>query len=143
MMMTNSTMLPHAPYRDATTPIAADGQVAISLEVTNTGSRDGDEVVQLYVHSVQTSVTRPVKELKGFRRVGLAAGEIKTVTFWLDGRQLAFYDQVMAYVVEPGPVEVMVGASAQDIRLRGEFTICGAAAEVGRDKVFFSVAQVQ
>jgi beta-glucosidase len=117
-------------------------QVAISVDISNTGSRAGEEVVQLYVHDVQASVTRPLKELKGFKRVALAPGETRTVTFRLDARQLGFYNLDMACVVEPGEVEVLVGSSSQDIRLRGAFTIAGAPADVGRDKVFFSTVEV-
>jgi beta-glucosidase len=95
------------------------------------------------VHDVHASVTRPVKELKGFKRVGLAPGQTRTVTFVLDARQLGFYDQNMAYVVEPGTIEVVVGGSSQDIRLRGSFDIAGAVADIAHDKVFFSTASVQ
>jgi beta-glucosidase len=111
--------------------------------VTNTGDRAGDEVVQLYVHDAHASVTRPVKELKGFKRIGLAPGETQTVTFVLDARQLGFYDQHMAYVVEPGTIEVMLGGSSQDIRLCGSFAIAGDVTEIAHDKVFFSAASVQ
>ncbi|HEX9369883.1 MAG TPA: glycoside hydrolase family 3 N-terminal domain-containing protein [Roseiflexaceae bacterium] len=122
--------------------VAPAGQVAISVDVRNTGERAGDEVVQLYVHDMHASVTRPVKELKGFKRVGLAPGETKTVTFTLDARQLAFYGQDMAFAVEPGAIEVLVGSSSEDIRLRGGFTIAGEPAEVG-DKIFFSSVTVR
>jgi beta-glucosidase len=122
---------------------AANQQVAISIAIGNTGSRAGDEVVQLYIHQSHTSVTRPVQELKGFQRISLAPGETRTVTFLLDVRQLGFYNQAMAYVVEPGTVEVMIGSSSQDIRARGTFTITGVTTDVGRDKVFFSTATVE
>jgi beta-glucosidase len=122
---------------------AANEQVAISITITNTGSRAGDEVVQLYIHQAHTSVTRPVQELKGFQRIVLAPGETRTITFQLDIRQLGFYNQAMAYVVEPGTVEVMIGSSSQDIRARGAFTIAGATTDIGRDKVFFSTTTVE
>ena len=95
---------------------AANEQVAISIAITNTGNRAGDEVVQLYIHDLHASVTRPVQELKGFQRISLAPGETRTITFQLDVRQLGFYNQAMAYVVEPGVIEVMIGSSSQDIR---------------------------
>lgn len=123
--------------------VAPVGRLAIVVDITNTGARAGDEVVQLYVHDVRASVTRPVKELKGFVRVGLAPGETRSVTFELDARQLGFYDARMHYVVEPGEVEVMVGSSSQDIRLRGTFAIAGATTDVGANKVFFSAASVR
>jgi beta-glucosidase len=121
----------------------ANEQVAISIAISNTGSRAGDEVVQLYIHQSHTSVTRPVQELKGFQRISLAAGEKRTVTFQLDLRQLGFYNQAMAYVVEPGTIEVMIGSSSQDIRARGSFTITGPATDIGHDKVFFSRSTVE
>jgi beta-glucosidase len=117
--------------------------VAISIAITNTGSCAGDEVVQLYIHQSHTSVTRPVQELKGFQRIGLAPGETRTVTFQLDVRQLGFYNQAMAYVVEPGTIEVMIGSSSQDIRARGTFAITRAITDISHDKVFFSTATVE
>lgn len=123
--------------------IAPDGQVVISADISNTGSRAGDEVVQLYVHDPQASVTRPVKELKGFKRISLEPGETRTVSFTLAASQLAFYDIDMNYVVEPGTIEVMVGASSEDIRLRDTFTITGATTDAGLNKILFSTVSVQ
>src|SRR5262249_517383 len=94
--------------------------------------RAGDEVVQLYVHDAVASVTRPVKELKGFKRITLDAGETKTVTFELSVQQLGFYDRSMAFVIEPGTIEVMIGCSSEDIRLTGRFEIIGATTTVPR-----------
>ncbi|HEX5689522.1 MAG TPA: glycoside hydrolase family 3 C-terminal domain-containing protein, partial [Roseiflexaceae bacterium] len=116
--------------------VAPTGRVAISFEIANTGERTGDEVVQVYVRDTLASVTRPVKELKGFARVTLEPGEKHTVTFELDARQLGFYDQRMRFVVEPGAIEIMVGSSSEDIRLRGSFAIAGTTADVGQEKVF-------
>jgi beta-glucosidase len=99
--------------------------------------------VQLYIHQVHASVTRPVQELKGFKRISMAPGETRTITFQLDVRQLGFYNQAMAYVVEPGAVEVMIGSSSQDIRARAMFTIAGATTDISRDKVFFSTTTVE
>jgi len=109
--------------------IGPDGAVTVSVDVTNTGDRSGDEVVQLYVHRRGVSVTRPVKELKGFKRITLGAGEKTTVTFTLLGSQLGFYNLDMEFVVEPGAVEVMVGSSSADIHLTGEFEIVGRATD--------------
>lgn len=105
--------------------VPADGAIEVRAEVTNTGSRAGEEVVQLYLHDVVASATRPVKELKGFRRLALEPGETRQVTFHLDLGQLAFYDRDMEFVVEPGQVEVLVGGSSEDIRLTGSFEITG------------------
>ena len=83
--------------------------VTIRVDVTNTGQRAGDEVVQLYVRDEEASVARPVKELRGFRRLHLAAGECRTVAFRLSTEQLAYYDIDMRRVVEPGTVRLFVG----------------------------------
>jgi beta-glucosidase len=99
--------------------------VTIGATIKNTGQYAGDEVVQLYVHDVVASITRPVKELKGFKRITLQPGEQKTVMFTLDVRHLGFYDRDMKFVVEPGQVEVMVGSSSEDIRLASSFNITG------------------
>lgn len=118
--------------------VVAGESVDISLTVRNTGERAGDEVVQLYVRDTASTVTRPVKELCGFKRVSLAPGESKMVTFTLAVNQLAFYNLDMVYAVEPGTIEVMVGSSSDDIRLTGSFEIAGAVTDVSADKVYFS-----
>jgi beta-glucosidase-like glycosyl hydrolase len=104
--------------------IPADGKVTVSIEVQNTGERAGDEVVQLYVHDVQCSVKRPVKELRGFQRITLKPGEKKTVSFELPGSKLAFYDvNTHGFLVEPGAFDIMVGSSSADIRLTGQLQV--------------------
>jgi len=100
-----------------------NGEVTVSASVTNTGDRDGDEVVQLYVRDPVASVTRPVLELKGFARVGLPAGGSARVTFGLPVGQLGFYDRDLEYVVEPGSIDVLVGTSSADLDLAGSFTV--------------------
>ena len=92
--------------------IGAAGRATVTVDVTNTGARAGDEVVQLYVHGRVASVTRPVKELRGFERVSLAPGEKKTVRFTLGPEALRFTDENMARVVEPGLFDVMLGNSS-------------------------------
>jgi beta-glucosidase len=120
--------------------IPQDGNVNIELDVQNTGDREGDEVVQLYIHYKPSncSITRPVKELKGFKRIQLNAGEKKHLIFTLYAHQLAFYQEDMSYAVNPGEVEVMIGSSSEDIRLTGAFTISGESAQVVEKKIFFS-----
>ena len=86
----------------------------LSVEVTNTGARAGDEVVQFYVRDLVSSTTRPVKELKGFRRVSLAPGESATVTFEVTPDALAFHGIDLSYRVEPGAFRLMVGPSSRD-----------------------------
>jgi beta-glucosidase len=100
-----------APRLSAQT-IKPDGSVTVSVEVKNTGTRAGDDVVQLYLHQQVASVTRPVKELKGFQRVTLAPGEQKTVTFTVGPHELRMYNQQMQRVVEPGAFDIMSGDSS-------------------------------
>jgi len=100
--------------------IGPSGRTTVSVEVTNTGKLAGDEVVQLYIHDEVSSATRPVKELKGFRRLTLNPGETKTVEFTLGPSELCFLNADMKRVVEPGFFEVMVGPSSinlQTVRL--------------------------
>jgi beta-glucosidase len=98
--------------------IKPDGRTQVSVEVTNTGSREGTEVVQMYIRDVFSSVTRPVKELKGFQRVQLKPGETRAITFDVTPDLLAFYNIDMKYVVEPGDFEIMVGNSSRDSDLQ-------------------------
>jgi len=124
--------------------ITAPGEdVKITFEVENTGNRKGVEIVQLYVNDADCSVTRPVKELKGFARVSLEAGEKKSVTFTLSTCQLGFYNRGMKYVIEPGTIRVMIGSSSEDIRLAGSFEISGNAEVEPEKKVFFSGCEVE
>jgi beta-glucosidase len=96
----------------------------ISLNVRNSGSREGAEVVQLYIGARHASVDRPVKELKGFSRVALKPGETKTVTFHLDKGALSYYSTATHdWVAEPGAFDVLVGSSSRDIRLKGSLDL--------------------
>jgi beta-glucosidase len=97
--------------------IKRKGATQVLVDVTNTGSREGSEVVQLYIRDLVSSVTRPVKELKGFKKVWLKAGESTTVALDIMPGSMAFYDVDMKYVVEPGDFEVMVGTSSRDADL--------------------------
>ena len=103
----------------------ATGSVTVTIDVKNTGARDGVEVVQLYTRDLVSSVTTYEKNLRGFARVSLRPGETKTVTFTLTPADLSLWDRNMRFVVEPGLFRVMVGASSEDIRLSGEFEIVG------------------
>ena len=102
--------------------VTAEELLEVSCRVTNVGERAGDEVVQLYVRQPFASLTRPVQELKGFARVEVMPGQTRRVRFGLDIRHFAFYDTEMRFVVEPGAVEVMVGASSRtfDFTVRPE-----------------------
>jgi beta-glucosidase len=99
------------------------GDVAVSVDVKNSGARAGDEVVQLYTRDLVSSVTTYEKNLRGFERIRLLPGETKTVNFVLRPDDLALWDRSMRFVVEPGKFKVMVGASSEDIRLQAEFEI--------------------
>ena len=88
------------------------GQTTVSVKVKNTGNRAGDEVVQLYIHDLVSSVTRPVMELKDFKRISLAPGESKMVEFVITADKLSFLDINMNRTVEPGWFDIMVGTSS-------------------------------
>jgi beta-glucosidase len=118
------------------------GKVAISFYVKNVGELKGDEVAQIYIHAKAVSVSRPIKELKGFRRITLEPGERRKITFTLHMDQVAFYDRDMRLVVEPGLYEVMVGSSSEDIRLTGKFEVTGRRNLLHLRK-FFSEAAIQ
>jgi len=107
------------------TEVPPDGCLSISISVANDGPSDGEEVVQLYLRDVAGSVTRPVKELKGFARVPILAGKKRRVVFTLDTSQAAFHGRDMEFSVEPGEMEILVGASSEDIRFRAGFRIVG------------------
>ena len=92
----------------------------MTVDVKNTGTRDGDEVVQLYVGYPDSAIARPTKQLRGFKRIHLAAGETQTVSFPLDGQALTYWDQSKKrFALEAGMVDVMVGASSGDVRQTG------------------------
>jgi beta-glucosidase len=113
-------------YGDLKAPktVKAGERFEVSIDVTNTGSTNGKEVVQLYIRDVQSSVARPVKELKGFQKLDLRPGETKTAHFMLDPRALSFYDVIRKdWVAEPGKFEILVGASTEDIRVTAEFEL--------------------
>lgn len=108
------------------TKTATDGmpmKVTISCDVTNTGAREGEEVVQLYTHQLVTSVTTYEKNLRGFERIHLQPGETKTVSFTLTRDDLALWNRQMQFVVEPGKFKVMIGSGSEDIRLNGQFEV--------------------
>ena len=95
--------------------IKANGKVTVTVDVENTGRRAGDEVVQLYIRDPVATMTRPVKELKGFQRISLQPGEKRKVEFVLGPEHLGFWNREMRYVVEPGEFRVMVGSNSVDV----------------------------
>src|SRR5262249_7121962 len=102
--------------------LRADGQLTVSVEVENTGQRAGDEVGQLYIRDLASSVTRPVRELKGFQRISLKPGQKKRLEFRLTSAELGFYNRENQFVVEPGDFKVFVGASSEG-GLEAGFTV--------------------
>ncbi len=98
-------------------------KIEVSVTIRNTGAYDGEDVVQLYLRDKVGSVVRPVQELKDFAKVKLKAGESKTLRFVIDKEKLSFYNQLLQWVAEPGDFELMIGASARDIRLRDRFEL--------------------
>jgi beta-glucosidase len=122
-------------------PVQVGGQVTVRVDVTNTGPRSGDEVVQLYVRHLAATVPRPIRELKGFQRIRLEPGQRRTVTFVLPTHQLGYHDEAMHYAVHPGPVEVGIGRSSRDLPLTGRIEIVGQRAYV--DRAFFSSVRVE
>jgi beta-glucosidase len=123
-------------------PMTTDGEVAISVEVANVGERAAVEVVQLYLRDLLASVTRPVKELRGFLRVGLPPGERRTVTFRLAAEQLAFTG-IDGLVIEPGRHRVMVGTSSADLPCEGELEVVGERRWLTARSRFFSEAKAR
>lgn len=119
------------------------GKISIAFEVKNVGDRVGDEVVQLYIHDEVASVARPIKELKGFKRLTLNPGEKREIVFTLFTDQLAFYDRYMRLIVEPGAYNVMVGSSSEDIRLTGKFSVVGETRILSSINRFFSEVVVR
>lgn len=109
------TTFEHKNLKSNTKKSPAGNPVTVSIDVRNTGTHTGDEIVQLYVHDVKASVDRPLKELKGFKRMTLKPGQTKTVTFTLNDDALAFYNvKAKRFVVEPGVFDIMVGKSSTD-----------------------------
>ena len=110
------TTFAYVNLRVTPTRIGPRDRTSVSVEVTNTGKRTGDEVVQLYIRVAVSWATRPVAELRGFRRVTLQPGETRTVTFDLGPEHLAYHGPDMKRVVEPGRFDIMVGGSSTDLR---------------------------
>jgi beta-glucosidase len=98
--------------------IGVNESTSVSIDVKNTGQRSGDEVVQMYIRDIVSSVTRPIKELRGFKKIHLNPGETKTVTIPILPEHLAFTDINKEYNVEPGDFMIMVGSSSQDSDLQ-------------------------
>lgn len=121
--------------------VAAEETVRVACTVTNSGSRAGDEVIQLYTRDPLASTARPRKELKGFHRLTLDPGETRTVTFAVPIDLLGFYNPAVELVAEAGEFQVMVGGSSEDIRLQGSFTLTETK-ELGQRRRFSTEVSV-
>ncbi len=118
------TTFTYSNLRFSSTKMDSKGEVTVSVDVKNTGLRAGDEVAQMYVAYPGSSVERPLQELKGFDRISLHPGETRTVSFRLAAKSIAYWkDEAGSFVVEPGPLEVRIGSSSDNIRLRGTINI--------------------
>jgi beta-glucosidase len=103
--------------------IQSGDQIEASVTITNTGKYDGEEIVQLYLRDLVSSIARPVEELKDFKKIKLLAGQSETVKFIISKEKLSFFNQQLQWVAEPGEFEVMIGASSKDIRLKDKFEL--------------------
>jgi beta-glucosidase len=112
------TAFEYAEMRLSQTKLSGDQVLTVSISVSNSGKRDGEEVVQLYVRDLVGSITRPVQELKGFQKVALKAGETREISFELSKKDLKFYNHSLDFVFEPGEFEIMVGRSSRDVEKR-------------------------
>ncbi len=120
--------------RVSATHVHTDGEFDVAVEVRNTGSRAGDEVVQLYLHDVIAQVARPVKQLAGFTRVTLEPGAAADVCFRVHADRTAYTDRTMTRIVEPGDILVLVGTSSVDLPCRETVRLTGPVRAVGSDR---------
>jgi beta-glucosidase len=129
--------------RISDTEVPTDGEFTVSVRVSNTGDRAGDEVVQLYLHDVLAQVTRPVKQLTGFARVRLEPGESAGLSFAVHTDRTAFTGRDLRRIVEPGDIEVLVGTSAADLPCRGVVRLTGPVRVVGGGRRLTTPVEVQ
>jgi beta-glucosidase len=118
------TSFAYSNLRTSAEQLKSGGEITVSVDVRNTGPRAGDEVVQMYVAHVNSKVERPIEELKGFKRIALQPGEIKTVSLPLQAGTLAYWNSARgAFEVEPDQVNIRVGSSSADIKLQQMLTV--------------------
>ena len=116
-----------------------DGTIKASVKVTNTGNYDGAEVVQLYIRDIFASISRPVKELKGFKRISLKAGETKAVSFKLSPEQLAYFNvDAELWTITGGKYDIKVGRSSSDLPLCATVTLPGKDRTMAHKNVFLA-----
>ncbi|WP_036879230.1 beta-glucosidase BglX [Xylanibacter oryzae] len=110
------TTFEYGDIRLSSDKMASDGSIKATINVKNTGSRDGDEIVQLYIHDQVAGISRPVKELKGFQRIHLSAGESKDVTFQITPELLKYYNYNLEYILDPGTFDLMIGPNSSNLK---------------------------
>jgi beta-glucosidase len=103
--------------------IQRNDTVTVKIDIQNSGKMDGDEVVQLYIQQKSVAVKLPQKQLKAFQRISLKKGETKTVSFELSRKDLSFWNEKNEFVMEPGEIQILIGDSSEDIRLKTKTTI--------------------
>ncbi len=136
------TTFKYSGLRLSKTTISPEENVEVSFTVTNTGERDGDEVVQLYIHDCLSSITVYEKQLRGFERIHLKAGETKEVRMTLTPKDLSLLDRNMKRVVELGDFDIMVGASSVDIRLQKRLTVTADGKPIAAEEAYPDDASV-
>lgn len=137
------TTFAYSDLRISEKEVDAQGSIIIEVSVFNTGAYEGDEVVQLYLSDRYADMTRPVKELAGFKRVSLKPGQKETVVFEVMANQMAFLDRDIRWKVEKGVIGVEVGSSSVDIRLTGEYSVINDSWIEGRKRAFYAKAYVK
>jgi beta-glucosidase len=137
------TNFQYGPLKLESETVDVGGELRCSLNVTNTGSRAGTEVVQLYIEDTATGVTLPAQQLAGFARVDLEPGQSRTVSFVVPMSLLAYTGVSGEVVIEPGPMVVGAGASSDDIRATARLTVTGQSRVIrGEERAFLSTATV-
>jgi beta-glucosidase len=101
----------------------ASETIEVTMDITNTGKYEGEEVVQLYLQDKYASLIRPIIELKDFQKLKLGIGQTKTIKFVIDNQKLSFYNEKLEFNSEPGDFNLMVGSSSEDIRLKSSFEL--------------------
>lgn len=131
------TSFGYSNLRLSSTKIEPNSVVTISFDIENTGEMQGTEIVQLYLKDRYASMTRPVMELAGFKRIDLKPGEKQTATFQIEPSQMAFLDQDMKWKIEAGDIDVLIGSSSNDIKLRDSFSITSDLYIHGKNRKFY------
>jgi beta-xylosidase len=137
------TTFAYSPLKLASDTVDVNGEAQVSLTVTNSGTRRGTEIVQLYAADTATGVTLPAQQLVGFARVDLEPRASTAISFTMPMSLLAYTGISGELVMEPGLVEVSAGSSSSDIRSTATFTVTGQTRVIsGEDRAFFSIASV-